>query len=259
MSRKTLLEIVQDVLSSIDGDEVSSISDTVESLKIATIVKDCYETIKVSLNNAPETKSLFTLTAEPTLGPVVMSRPDNVSHIEWLRYNNEEPSETSRVIMRDLTYIDVESFVDFVMQTPQDDPTKYATLSLTLDGSNVKLLYRTDKHPTYYTSWDDKYLVFDSYNEEVQSSLEESYTLGYGRKDLSFVMSDSFVIPFDQNLTHLLFQEAKSQASVEERQTQNPIADKRARKGWIRTKEDSYNSGGLEWYDTVPSYGRRRR
>lgn len=40
--RKTLLEMVQDILSEMDSDEVNSINDTVEAEQVATIIKNCY-------------------------------------------------------------------------------------------------------------------------------------------------------------------------------------------------------------------------
>ena len=41
----TLLEIVQDILSDMDSDEVNSINDSVESLQVAQIVKTAYYNI----------------------------------------------------------------------------------------------------------------------------------------------------------------------------------------------------------------------
>lgn len=256
MGTRTLLDIVQDVLASIDGDEVNSIFDTVESEKVARIVRDSYTTIVVSLNNAPETKGLYTLTAEPTMGPVVMSLPVGLQTLEWLKYNCEETADSGKLNYRDLVFLPIDEFVSLSLMTPKDD-TNTSTLNLSLFGSNIKLLYRTNKHPDYYTTLDDKYLVFDSLDTSIQSSLEESYTLAYGKRNLTFSMEDSFVIPLDPNLTHLLVQESKSQASIEERQTENPKAEKRARKAWIRTKEDNQGISRTSYFDQFPDYGRK--
>jgi len=38
----TLLEIVQDIMNDMDGDEVNAISDTIESQQVAQIVKTTY-------------------------------------------------------------------------------------------------------------------------------------------------------------------------------------------------------------------------
>jgi len=41
LMRYTLLELTQDVLSSLDGEEVTSINDTTESTQIVKIIKSC--------------------------------------------------------------------------------------------------------------------------------------------------------------------------------------------------------------------------
>jgi len=45
MAKMTVLEIVQDILNDIDGDEVNSIDDTLESEQVAQIVKSTYDAI----------------------------------------------------------------------------------------------------------------------------------------------------------------------------------------------------------------------
>ena len=61
MAQRTLLRLVQDILSSLDSDEVNSISDTPESLQVANIVRTTYEDL-VSLLDLPEHFSFFELT-----------------------------------------------------------------------------------------------------------------------------------------------------------------------------------------------------
>lgn len=55
---KPLIEYVQDILSSMDSDEVNSISDTVESMQVATILKNCYEELVANIE-LPEEYTLF--------------------------------------------------------------------------------------------------------------------------------------------------------------------------------------------------------
>lgn len=76
--KKTLLEMTQTILSSLDSDEVNSTSDTTESLQVARLIQTVYESL-VDIANLPEVKTLFELSAsaDPDL-PVVMYRPDNV-------------------------------------------------------------------------------------------------------------------------------------------------------------------------------------
>src|SRR3546814_20541284 len=60
MAKKTLLEITQDILSDIDGDEVNSIDDTIESARVASIVRSTYESL-MSHRNWPHNRKLITV------------------------------------------------------------------------------------------------------------------------------------------------------------------------------------------------------
>src|SRR3569833_3362910 len=84
----TLLDITQDILSSLSSDEVNSISDTAESMQVANIVRQKYRDI-VNRVNLPEHDQLIQL--DPSLDsdvPVMMYVPDGVAEIKWLKYFN---------------------------------------------------------------------------------------------------------------------------------------------------------------------------
>ena len=57
----TLLEIVADILSDMDGDFISSINDTDEAMQVAQIVKTNYQAM-MSNRNWPHTKRVINLT-----------------------------------------------------------------------------------------------------------------------------------------------------------------------------------------------------
>ena len=84
----TLLDYVQTILSSLESDEVNSISDTPESMQVANIVKQTYYNI-IARSDLPEHKQLINL--NPSLDetqPVVMNIPAGVHKIYWLKYFN---------------------------------------------------------------------------------------------------------------------------------------------------------------------------
>jgi hypothetical protein len=97
MATKTLLELTQDVLSSIDSDEVNSISDTVESMQIATIIKNKYYDI-LTRSNLPLDNQLFQLNpSNDSSLPVLMYVPAAVDHIEWIKYFDSNPANSQQV------------------------------------------------------------------------------------------------------------------------------------------------------------------
>jgi hypothetical protein len=83
----TLLELTQAVLSSMDSDEVNSITDTVESQQVVEVIKTVYDDI-ISRGDLNSNKTLFNLTASNDLTkPILMTRPDGIERIEWIKYD----------------------------------------------------------------------------------------------------------------------------------------------------------------------------
>lgn len=97
MAEQTLLEMTQDVLSSLDSDEVNSISDTTESLQVATIIKNKYYDI-LTRGDLPAQEVLLQLTAsgDATL-PTLMYIPDGVTKIDWIKYFDSNPADSQNV------------------------------------------------------------------------------------------------------------------------------------------------------------------
>ena len=93
----TLLQLTQDILSNMSSDEINSISDSAESLQVATIIKQKYYDI-VSRGDLPEHNQLFQLNASlDPLKPTVMTVPDGVGHIEYIKYYDSNPLDSADV------------------------------------------------------------------------------------------------------------------------------------------------------------------
>src|SRR5690554_8088400 len=86
--KKTLLQLVQDILSASDGDEVNSIFDTVESTQVANIVRTTYEAMMTN-RSWPHLEKLVTLPPSFDPGrPTHLYLPDNVKTLLSLNYTN---------------------------------------------------------------------------------------------------------------------------------------------------------------------------
>lgn len=96
MARMTLLEMTQNVLSSCDSDSVNSISDTIESMQVATIIRNKYFDI-AARGLVPEQQQLFQLTpsVDPTK-PTQMTLPSNVSRLLWVKYFDSNPADNQQ-------------------------------------------------------------------------------------------------------------------------------------------------------------------
>ncbi len=96
MAEQTLLQIVQNVLSSMSSDQVNSISDTPESLQVAQIVQNKYYDI-VARGDLTIDEQLFQLNpSNDTTRPTLMSLPQGVSRIDWLQYYDSNPLDNTQ-------------------------------------------------------------------------------------------------------------------------------------------------------------------
>lgn len=90
--------------------------------------------------------------------------PDNVSSIEWLSYDTTTPG--ARTTMRRLEYLPPEQFLNVVQayDTLADNVEVCSTLY-----EDIELPYYNDKQPTYWTSFDNKYIVCNSVDKTIDT------------------------------------------------------------------------------------------
>lgn len=88
--KRTVLDMVQEILSSLSSDEVNSISDTAESMQVASILKTVFNNI-TARGDFGEHSQMFQLNASEGIGlPTLMTKPDSISRIEWIKYYNQD-------------------------------------------------------------------------------------------------------------------------------------------------------------------------
>jgi len=187
MASKTLLEIVQDALSAMDSDMVNSISDTEEALQVATIAKDCYYEL-ILRNEWDFLKKLREL--EPVSDsskPNYLKIPKPVSEVHWFKYNvTKKNDRTTR--WRDLIYKSPEDFVTLLLS--RDNSREEVTTVTTFNG--IELFVYTDRPPTYWTSFDDEYIVTDAFDSSVETTHQASKSLVYCTEEPKWEMKDNF-------------------------------------------------------------------
>jgi hypothetical protein len=249
----TLLEMVQTILSSMDSDEVETISDTPESYQVAVVIRTAYMDI-VSRPDLPEHFDLVQLTETDSTTPVKMTVPDEVANIQWLKYNKETIGDTN-LQMRAVIYKPLPDFLEMMYMIPEDG-SNVETFSETIGNATVPFLYYNDKAPTYYTSYDDYTIIFDSYDSDVDTYLTSAKTLAYARTVIPFTMSDNFTPDLDEGQFALLLNEAKSLAWAELKQTSHAKAEQAARRGWVRLERTKHRAAVPDPLDALPNYGR---
>ena len=236
-----------------DCDEVDSINDTVESLAVANVIKECYFDIVGKLD-LPEKESIFQLTPSgDSAKPTLMFLPEDVLNLQRIKYNNASISDPN---WYDLNYLPWDDFLD-IQNGLSTTETNVGTLTIVEDGHTFTFKYRNDVLPQFYASFDYHTLLFDSYDSSVNTTLVGTKTMCFGSIEPEFTMSDTFVPDLDAQQFQLLLQSAKAQSFVEFKQVQNPKAEQKERKNEIlaqRTKHGIDRRGGSETYRR---YGRK--
>ena len=87
--KKTLLEITIDVLNAIDGDEVNSISDTVEALQTANDIQNVYYDLiaRKDWQFLRKMRKFYSLADGDR--PTHLIVPENISKLELVNYNKK--------------------------------------------------------------------------------------------------------------------------------------------------------------------------
>lgn len=355
MATMTLLEMTQNVLSSLDSDTVNSISDTSESMSIATIIRNKYFDI-VARGLVSENCQLFQLT--PSLDatmPTLMYVPAGVATMQWMKYFDSNPADsqqqdqfgsfshgvntdlvstdtftttstTSNVIglgaktftvasaglsinpndgiqissganfmfgtvtsyvsttlivnitstigsgtytswtltnnvedtvagYKYVTMLPIDQFLDYINRLNPSD-SNIGTYTFTEGGNNFTFYYQNDMQPRYATVLANHYVIFDSYDNTFDSTLQGSKTLCYGEVTPTFSLVDTFVPTLDDQWFPLLLNEAKAMAWVEFKQTPHPKADQELKRQWSVVQKKGAVSNKPSNFDALPNYGR---
>ncbi len=201
--KETLIEIVQDILSDSDSDAVNSITATVESDQCARVVRTIFNQI-IDGSDITYPKRIKELDATSIATPNIMTRPDGMYDIEWMKYNVKNAT-TDPNRYRTVRYMDPSDFVYLTASRASDDTT---VDNITL-SSGYELLVRNDIAPTYWTflqGEDD--IIFDSYDSALETNLQASKSLVYGRTKPTLALTD-LAVP---ELPDHLFNALKSQS-----------------------------------------------
>lgn len=252
----TLLDLVQTVLSSIDGDEVDSISDTIESQQVAKIIRTCYFDI-VSPTDLPEHFSMINLNGTSSSTPTVLTRPDGVDFIEYFHYNVRTSTDTEDN-WREINYVEPDEFLYTVRHFDQSQSTTQS-FNLTANGYTTKIYYENDRAPKIWTSFDDQKVICDAIDTGVESSLQSSKTSCRAKLIKTFTLSDSFIPDLDEQQFPLLLNESKALAWAELKQAQHGKAEKLSRMYRTKIERNKKDLPGKDgWGNSLPNYGRHR-
>lgn len=119
---------------------------------------------------------------------------------------------------------------------------------------NVQITIVTDRPPTYWTSINDEYILFDSYDSEVESSILADKTQVFVDKSPSFTLEDAHVINLPSNLMPYLERQVESYCMAVIKQQPNPKSEQLERRLRVRQQRNKWRHQRLN--KNGPNFGR---
>lgn len=234
-AKMTLLDIVQSTLNAMDSDDVNSIDDTVESSQVALFAKEAYYDL-ISQRDWPFLRTEFSLLGlGDTNRPTTMQLQEEMSKIEWVKYNK-----------KDVSFIDPKDFRDMLDQ-------RVAQTGV-VDSNGIIL----NRDPLYYTTFDDVLFVFDSIDLTQNTTLVTAKSVCFGVRVPDWTHEDSFVPDMPAKMFPTYLAEVKSVSFLNLKQQANAAEARKSQRGRnIMQNEVWRNNASEAKWNTKVNYGRR--
>lgn len=356
MATQTLLDMTQEILSAMSSDEVNSISDTAESLQVATIIKRKYYDI-LARGHLPQDDDLVQLNPsdDPTK-PILMYIPAGVTKIKWIKYFDSNPQDSQQVsqfgsFSHDLntdivqtppwtttsttsvtaqtgtatftvasatlpifisqtvtavalggptmtgtilsysgttlvmnvvstsgggtfanwtltggpaipfpgfkyvTILPIEQFLEQINQFNPTDPD-VRSYQFVENGKSFTFYYKNDHQPSFCTIISNEFVLFDTFDNTQDSTLQASKTMCSGQYINPFQMVDTFIPNLQDNQFPLLVNEAKALAFYELKQQPHAKAEQELKRQWSVTLKNKSMVNRPTYFDELANFGR---
>ncbi len=255
--RYTLLEIVQQILSAMDSDEVSSINDTVESYQVALLVKSVFYDIATDLN-LPEHNGLFELDASgDNTKPTLMTLPTTVTRLDEVKYDQKETADTYK------NYVDVEykPWPEFfrMQSSLREQVSGVGQMTITHNGESFEVMYRNDAHPKFWSTFDDYQIIFDAFDSSVDTTLQKAKSMCQGALYPTFSLTDGAYPDIDPTQFSYFVNKCKTRAFAELKQMANPESNAETRRQKIILQKRMRRTQGKQFgeIEKIARYGKK--
>lgn len=247
--KMTLLEMATDILNDMDSDFVNSISDTEEALQVAQIIKTTYYEM-MSRRDWPHLNKIGLLeNVSDSARPNYLKVPNSVGAISFIMYNRRKDGDT-RKYWSEMKYLYPDEFILKLMNRNSDD----TSITQVVDFDGVSMNIKNDTPPTYYTSFDDEYVIFDSWDSDVETTVTGAMTQVHYSSIPGWTVEDGFIPDLPDKIFPALLAEAKSVASIKLKEE----ADAKAEQQSVRQqKKMSLDGWRVNKQMRYPNYGKQ--
>lgn len=249
MPKMTLLEMTQDILNDMDADSVNSITDTIESNQVSQILKTTFFEL-IEGRTWPHLQERVQLTgAADSTKPTHLAVHEQVQEILWIKYDVASSTDTNKKYI-DITYLEPDEFLTMSLGRA----SSATNTTVVVDTNSTEFIVYNDRAPTYWTSFDDENVVFDSHDSTVDATIQTSKNSALVYKSPTWSMLDAAVPDLPSKAFPLFLAEAKSSCFASLRQAPHPKEEQKARRQnmWLARNKWKTNRG-----IRYPNYGRK--
>lgn len=246
---RTLNYTVQRVLEKLNLDPVNGISDTEDALLISREAESTFFDL-MTRADWPDKIDLIEVNSVSDLSnPTALELGNEVHYIKSLRYDVTETGETKKVI-RDLIWLSPEDFLEKSYNLNTDEANVQEVVY-----KDIPLFVKNDVAPNYYTSFDNKILICDSYDSDTEQTLIGTKSICYGKAVPTWLQDDNFVIPVPDNLYPLYLSMLASACSIYLNSEVNQEDERRQARGMSRMRREAIATE-MEYFPRF-NYGRK--
>lgn len=252
--KQTLLEMTQEILTSMDGEEVNSINDTSEAGSVSVLIRRCYYDL-INTLKPHEHYRLFELEATSSSTPSLMTLPTDIGFLEFVKYNKATTDDPD-INFEEIEFKELKEFLDWMYSLTESD-TEVDSFTYTDTGDSINFMCYNERMPSMYTTYNDNLIIFDAYDSDEETNLQKTKTLCHGRELPTFTMSDSFTPDLDAQQFPILVNKAKLLCFAELRQTDHKLAEREERRHLRTAQKDKRAITKQRELDRAPNYGRK--
>jgi hypothetical protein len=253
MKQYTLLEIVTTVLDSMDSDPIDSITDTDESQQLIRLIEDEYFRLATD-KDWKHLRVVGQLTAVADANyPNYLQIPDDIESLELIKYNVKEDAADDDAF-KELTYI--------------EDPSEFLSLSHSLNSTDSEVdevtdygggtfLIRNDRVPTCWTTFDDEYIVFDSFLSTLDATLPANKSVFMGYKAPVFTEADGTILDMPGRMFPAFIERVKAIAHADLKGQESSVHSAQAISSGSRINRNVSRTQNPRGTNRHPRYGRK--
>lgn len=248
--KMSLIDMVQDILSDMDSDDVGGIDESVEAAQVAQIIKSTYNSIMAERDWPHLRKTILGESVSDSSKPTHLKLTKDVTDISTVFYDCTKFGET-KLDIKKVDYLEPDEFMLYCTRRNTDNDNTRTVQ----DFSGARIIVLDDHYPKYYTSFDDFHLVFDAFDSEVESTLQGDKMQTVAYVVPSWTHEDDFIPDMPDNLFPYLLSEAKGTCMARLKQMNDFDARRTSKK---QETFLSKNGRKVQGHFKKANYGRRK-